>query len=139
LRQRFNIGLVTIFSQAIQITLVALMLTGFFVLFGVLAIPEQTVLAWTALDDVQVFGRVGVGGRELVLSEPLVRVSAFLGAFTGMYFTVQLSTDAGYREEFAEDVGPQLRQALAVRCVYRRVLADAATMERTAGMGEPRE
>ena len=41
MRQRVNIGLVTIFSQAIQITFVALALTGFFVLFGFLAIPED--------------------------------------------------------------------------------------------------
>jgi hypothetical protein len=39
-----------------------------------------------------------------------------------MYFTVVLSTDATYREEFAEDIGPELRQALAVRRVYRAAL-----------------
>ena len=44
IRQRVNIGLLTIFSQAIQITLVGLGLTGFFVLFGFLAIPEATTL-----------------------------------------------------------------------------------------------
>ena len=54
-----------------------------------------------------------------MITEPLIRVAAFLGAFTAMYFTVLLSTDATYREEFADDVAPQLRQALAVRCVYR--------------------
>ena len=119
-RQRLNIGLVTIFSQAIQVTLVGLTLTGFFVLFGFLAIPESTVQAWTTLESVEVLADVTVGDRVLVLSEPLIRVAAFLGAFTAMYFTVLLSTDANYRDEFAEDVAPQLRQALAVRCVYRR-------------------
>jgi hypothetical protein len=43
----------------------------------------------------------------------------FLGAFAGMYFTVLLSTDDTYRNEFADDVGPEIRQALAVREVYR--------------------
>ncbi len=133
IRQRLNIGLVTVFSQAIQITLVAVILSAFFVLFGVLAIPEDTIVAWTALDDVRTYLRVGVGGRELVLTEPLIRVSAFLGAFTGMYFTVQLSTDASYREEFAEDVAPQLRQALAVRCVYRRALTAGAREDEGRG------
>ena len=123
MRQRLNIGLVTIFSQAIQITLVALTLTGFFVLFGFLAIPQDTVQGWTGLDDVDVLASWTVGGRTLVLTEPLLRVSAFLGAFTGMYFTVLLSTDTVYREEFAEDVAPQLRQALAVRRVYDRTRA----------------
>ncbi len=126
IRQRFNIGMVTIFSQAIQITLVALTLTGFFVLFGVLAIPEDTIAAWTGLETVHVIRQFDLGGRTAVLSEPLIRVAAFLGAFTGMYFTVLLSTDATYREEFAEDVGPQLRQALAVRCVYREARTSVA-------------
>ncbi len=117
-RQRFNIGLVTIFSQAIQITLVALSLTAFFVAFGFLAIPEETIQAWTAVDDVNVLVAWAVGGRTLVITEPLLRVAAFLGTFSGMYFTVLLSTDATYREEFAEDVAPELRQALAVRRTY---------------------
>ena len=55
--------------------------------------------------------------------EPLLRVAGFLGAFAGMYFTVVLSTDATYREEFAEDIGPDLHQALAMRVLYRMALA----------------
>ena len=118
-RQRVNIGLLTVFSQAIQVTLVGLGLTGFFVLFGFLAIPEATAASWTTLDDLHVLVAWRVGGRTLVISDPLLRVAGFLGAFGAMYFTVLLSTDATYREEFADDVAPQLRQALAVRCVYR--------------------
>lgn len=118
-RQRVNIGLVSVFSQAILITFVAVVLTAFFTLFGLLAIPEATAASWTQLADVKVFAHWHVGGRTLVLSEPLLRVAGFLGAFTGMYFTVVLGTDATYRDEFAEDAGPQIRQALAVRLAYR--------------------
>lgn len=117
-RQRFNAGLVAVFSQAQQITLVAVLLSGFYVLFGVLAISEATTRSWSGLEHVHVLLRLHLDGRELVLTEPLLRVAGFLGAFTGMYFTVVLSTDATYRDEFAEDVGPQIRQALAVRTAY---------------------
>ncbi len=119
LRQRFNIGLVVLFGQALQITLVTVALTGFFVLFGFFAVSEMTASGWTRLDDVHVFGTATLGGRPLVLSEPLLRVSAFLGAFSGMYFTVVLTTDETYRTEFADDIGPQVREALAVRTAYR--------------------
>lgn len=117
-RQRFNAGLVAVFSQAQQITLVALLLSAFYVVFGLLAISEATTRSWSGLTEVHVLLRLHLDGRELVITEPLLRVAGFLGAFTGMYFTVVLSTDATYREEFAEDVGPQIRQALAVRSAY---------------------
>lgn len=118
-RQKLNVGLVTVFSQALQITFVALLLTSFFVLFGFLAIPEGTTSGWTGLEPVHVLVSWDVGDRTLVISEPLLRVAGFLGAFTGMYFTVVLSTDATYRDEFAEDVAPQIREALVVRLAYR--------------------
>ena len=85
---------------------------------SLLAISEATTSSWSGLADVHVLFRLHLDGRELVITEPLLRVAGFLGAFTGMYFTVVLSTDATYREEFAEDVGPQIRQALAVRAAY---------------------
>jgi hypothetical protein len=122
MRQRLNIGLVAIFSQAIQITGMALAMFGFFVLFGFLAIGADTTAGWTG-DPVHILADVTVGGRRLVLSEALLRVAGFLGAFAGMYFTVVSSTDATYREEFAEDIGPELHQVLAMRLVYRRALA----------------
>lgn len=118
-RERLNVGLVQLFPQALQITFVAVLLTAFFVLFGFLAIPEDTTASWTGLADVHVYATWTVSGRDLVLTEPLLRVAGFLGAFTGMYFTVVLSTDATYRDEFAEDVAPEVRQTLAVRCAYR--------------------
>lgn len=119
-RQKLNVGLVTVFSQSLQITFVALLLTMFFAVFGFLAIPETTMQAWTGLDTVNVLADWTISGRDLVVTEPLLRVAGFLGAFTGMYFTVVLSTDDTYRDEFAEDVAPQIRQALAVRVAYLR-------------------
>jgi hypothetical protein len=117
-RQRLNVGLVTVFSQALQVSLVSLVLALFFVVFGFLAIPVETTASWTGLREVHTLLTWHLDGRDLVITEPLLRVAGFLGAFTGMYFTVVLSTDATYRDEFAEDVGPQIRQALAVRIAY---------------------
>ena len=105
---------------------------GFFVLFGFLAIPVETASGWTTIEDVHTFATWQVGGRALVLTEPLLRVAGFLGAFTGMYFTVVLSTDSTYREEFAEDLGPELRSAFAVRALYRRVLSMVAPSARAS-------
>ena len=119
IRQRLNIGLVVLFGQALQITLVTASLTAFFVGFGFFGITESTAMGWTRLEDINVLFDTSFGGRTLVLSEPLIRVAAFLGAFSGMYFTVVLTTDDTYRTEFSEDVGPEIREALAVRTAYR--------------------
>jgi len=119
IRQRLNIGLVVLFGQALQITLVTATLTAFFVGFGFIGITADTASGWTGLDELNVLFDAGFGGRTLVLSEPLIRVSVFLGAFSGMYFTVVLTTDDTYRTEFSDDVGPEIRQALAVRTAYR--------------------
>ena len=121
-RQRVNIGLVSVFSQAILITMVAVALAAFFMLFGLLAIPTGTTADWTQVPEVHVLAHMHLGGRSLALSEPLLRVSGFLGAFTGMYFTVVLGTDSTYRNEFTKDAAPQIRQALAVRLAYRHTL-----------------
>jgi hypothetical protein len=118
-RERFNIGLVSVFSQGLQVTLVVAAIFGFFVLFGFLAIGEAASKTWTQTD---VHVLLSADGGRLVLTEELVRVAGFLAAFTGMYFTVVLSTDATYREEFAEDVAPQVRQAFAVRIAYLHAL-----------------
>ena len=127
-RQRANLALVAIFSQALQITVVALLLTSFFTLFGFLAISQQTTDLWIAPNTADVLVSLRLGDRTLVVSEPLLRVAGFLGAFSGMYFTVLLSTDSTYRDEFADDVTPQLREALAVRVAYlaHRQRIDAA-------------
>lgn len=118
-RQRLNIGLVVLFGQALQITLVTAALTAFFVGFGFFAVTATTAEGWTRVDDINVLISTDLGGRTLVLSEPLLRVATFLGAFSGMYFTVVLTTDDTYRSEFSEDVGPEIREALAVRTAYR--------------------
>jgi hypothetical protein len=117
-RQRFNIGLIVLFGQALQITLVVVALTAFFVFFGVMAITADTITNWTGLDTISVIADIGFGNRTLVLTEPLIRVSVFLGAFSGMYFTVVLTTDETYRNEFSSDIGPEIRQILAVRTAY---------------------
>lgn len=131
MRQRLNIGLVVLFGQALQITLVTAALTAFFVGFGFFGITASTSLGWTRLEDLNVLFDASFGGRTLILSEPLIRVSVFLGAFSGMYFTVVLTTDDTYREEFSDEIGPEIREALAVRTAYRVTRGSYRTSELT--------
>jgi len=57
-------------------------------------------------------------GEQFAVTSSLLRVSGFLAALSGFYFTVYVITDSTYREEFFEDVVSDVRESIAVRSVY---------------------
>jgi hypothetical protein len=116
-RQRGNVLLVALFSQGIQIVLVTILLGGFFVVFGLLTITPTVIESWIGHPG-DVLVTLTLGGRDVQLTAELLKISAFLGAFSGLYFTVVLVTDATYREEFFDQILAELRQTFAVRAVY---------------------
>lgn len=126
-RERANLALVSLVGQGLQITVVAVLLTLFFVIFGFVAVTPATTATWIGSPDINELWGVNVGSQRLVITESLLRVAGFLGAFSGMYFTVVLATDGSYQTAFRDDIGPQIRQALAVRLVARqRSIPDAS-------------
>jgi hypothetical protein len=122
-RQWFNVSLVTLFTQAMQITFVALAMFIVLLAFGFIAIhlPTQTSFVGAA-ERVEVLATLNLGKEELVITSVVLRVCGFLATFAGFYFTVYLATDATYRDEFRTDIVPEVRQAFAVRTAYRSCL-----------------
>jgi hypothetical protein len=118
--QRLNVSLVALFSQGLQIALVSCLVTAFFVVFGLLTITPDIVESWLGHGGDELFA-VGLGGRDLHATAELLKLSTFLGAFSGLYFTVVLVTDETYRSEFRKDILDELRQTFAVRVVYLRL------------------
>jgi hypothetical protein len=112
-----NIALEMLVTQAIQVMLVAVAVGGFLTTFGLLAIDREIVESWTG-DPAHALWAPTLGGRELLLSEELLRVGGFLAAFVGLYFTVYLVTDPTYREQFRDEVVADVRGALAARACY---------------------
>ena len=60
------------------------------------------------------------------MTSSLLRVSAFLAAFTGLYFAVSIIEDTMYHRVFFDRIGTDVRQALAVRLVYRTIKEHAS-------------
>ena len=118
--QRLNVSLVALFSQGLQIALVTVLVSAFFVVFGLLTITPGILESWLGHAGDELFA-VGLGGRDLRATAELLKLSAFLGAFSGLYFTVVLVTDETYRSEFRKDILDELRQTFAVRVVYLRL------------------
>ncbi len=125
-RAEWNVGLLLFMTQAIQIALVAAVITVFYLVFGLLTVREATLLQWTTVSELTRSADWAVHwsvlGGELVFTRQLVLVSAFIGMMSGLQFAVQIVTDDAYRGEFAEEMTAEVREALAVRAVYLRTL-----------------
>lgn len=136
-RQRGNLLLVLLFSQAVQVLLVSVAMTLFFFVFGLIAIRPEAVAAWLpeseasgVLLGAEVHARWTWFERELVVSRALLQLSVLLGAMSGFYFTVHVITDSTYREEFFTEVVEDIRQSLGVRMVYLALRADRTASDR---------
>lgn len=117
-RQRGNVALVLMFSQAVQVVAVAAAIGGFFVAFGLLTMAPETIAAWTGQAPHRITPLWRPWDREVVLTHELLRVAFFLASFTAFYFTVYALTDATYRAEFYDEVVGDVREAFAVRAAY---------------------
>ncbi|MGB9012946.1 MAG: hypothetical protein WCB95_08845 [Aeromicrobium sp.] len=113
---RVNLVLMMLFSQAIQVLLLAAGLFAFFVAFGALTIPESTIEAWTGQPVSSLPSAIG---RSMPVTNDLIQVSVFLAAFSGLYFTVSAVTDENYRRQFFSGLAAQLERAIAVHTVYQ--------------------
>jgi hypothetical protein len=127
-RQWGNAGLVVLFTQGLRVAFAAALIGGFFVAFGTLAMDPATVASWIGADP-QVLATIGFFGSEMVVTAEVIRVSAFLAGFAGLYFSVYLATDPTFREEFFEDVRTELRESFAVRVVYLDLVGAAPARE----------
>jgi hypothetical protein len=112
-RQRFNVGLVMFVSHALQVLVVSLAVGVFFVAFGLLATPGTLLQTWVGQPPDEVLTVAGVR----VYAE-LLRVSAAIAAFSGLYYAIAVLTDATYREEFLSELEGSMRETFAARAEY---------------------
>jgi len=120
-RQWVNLGLVVLFSQALQAIFVSVMVFAFLFSFGFLVATEPTTEGFVGAAP-HVLAHLDLWGRQMVITEDLLRVTGFLAVFSGFYFAVASLTDSTYKEEFLAEVLGEMREALAVRAVYLAAL-----------------
>lgn len=121
---RGNLTLRLVVGLSAQVLLVTGLIFGFYVLFGVLTVREDTILQWTTLDDTGsvTLASLTVGSERIVLSALHLVTAGIVAAFSGLQFAVSLVTDENYRAEFVEDSNDEVREALAVRAAYISLL-----------------
>lgn len=123
-RHRLNLGIVLFVAQALQVLVVSLMIGLFFVVLGALIITPETTATWTHQAARSVL-EIELAGETFHVTEELLRVAAAIAAFSGLYFTISVLTDATYREEFLEELAEELRGVLRTRQEYLRLLTDS--------------
>ena len=103
--ERWNLILVLVIIQSVQVLLLTLAVFGFLVLFGSLIMTEPVMDSWLERPI------------EGVTPE-LIQVATFLAAFSGLYLTVSTVTDETYREQFFGSVLREMERAVGLRAVY---------------------
>jgi hypothetical protein len=118
-RERVNLGLMLFLGQAVQVLLVTVAIGAFYLAFGLLALPWETLKGWLGHAPEQLTPWSVAGNH---LSREMLVGALLVAAVSGLQFTVAALTDATYREEFYAEVTRDLRTALAVRTLYRSYL-----------------
>jgi hypothetical protein len=115
--QRANLSLLILVSQLVQSVFVGVLVAGFLVAVGLIAIPVTVQERWIG-DAVRAAATVnGPVGTFLLTSELLI-VSGMLGAIVGLYFTGLSLTDAAFRRDYFARVIAEVERIAAVRAVY---------------------
>lgn len=117
--QRRNLMLMLFVAQAIQMLSLVLIVFGFFVVFGSIAIRPAVIETWVG-------SAPHFTGPFHLISDELFSVAVFLSGFAGLYFTVQAVIDDTYRREFFTRIEDDLQQAIGVRKVYVALRAHLA-------------
>lgn len=115
--QRLNLSVLVLLGQLIQSTFVALVVAGFLVVIGVLALPASLQQVWIGA-EVTELATFDFLSETRVLSQELVTTSILLGSVVGLYFTGLAVTDSGYRTAHFDRLVDEVRQLLSAHAFY---------------------
>jgi hypothetical protein len=116
-RERANLVVISVLAQVITAAVVGVIIAAFFIVLGVITIDKVALISWVGPNP-SIIASWTLAGHHYVLSNEMLRVSAFLGAFTGFYFIVTSSTDEAMRADLAAGHQRHVRTCLAVRHAY---------------------
>ena len=103
--ERWNLILVLMIVQTVQVVLLSLTVFAFLMLLGSITMTEPVLNTWQT-------------SPEFPPSRALLQVSVFLASFSGLYLMVSTVTDEDYRAQFFGGVTRELERAVGVRAVY---------------------
>ncbi len=119
--EQANVVAVMMVSQAIQVVIFTTGLFVFFLTLGVIAIPDDVTVLWSAEQQCAVGEPPCAGtwfGIHVPVPQTVVHTSLFVAVLSGLYFTVSTSVDPLYRQRFFDPLVADVAVSLAGRDAY---------------------
>lgn len=119
--ERVNVIFVLAGSQLAQITVVAALTAGIYVVLGLIVLTPELLKEWarSASDNATVLG------LTVPVPDSLIHLCLFLGALTFMYISARAAGDDEYRSSFVAPLIDDLHATLTARNRYRNHMANA--------------
>ena len=121
LAEQINVVAVMVVSQAIQVVLFTAGLFAFFLALGIIAVPDDVTVLWSAEAACPVGEPPCAGtwfGVHIPIPQTVVHTSLFVAVLSGLYFTVSTSVDPLYRQRFFDPLISDVAVSLAGRDAY---------------------
>jgi len=119
--EQFNVVAVMVVSQAIQVVFFTTGVFAFFLALGVIAVPDDVAVLWSAEQACSVGQPPCAGtwfGVHVPVPQTIVHMSLIVAVLSGLYFTVSTSTDPLYRQRFFDPLIADVAVSLAGRDAY---------------------
>ena len=125
LAEQVNVVAVMVVSQAIQVVFFTAGLFAFFLALGIVAIPDDVTVLWSAEESCPVGEPPCAGtwfGVHIPIPQTVVHTSLIVAVLSGLYFTVSTSVDPLYRQRFFDPLVSDVATSLAGRDAYREMM-----------------
>lgn len=119
--EQINVVAVMVVAQAIQVVFFTTGLFAFFLALGIIAIPDEVAVLWSAEQSCAVGQPPCAGtwfGVHVPIPQTIVQMSLFVAVLSGLYFTVSTSVDPLYRQRFFDPLIADVAVSLAGRDAY---------------------
>ena len=119
---RINVSVALLVALGVRVLAVGVSVGAAFLVFGLLIVDRELTTEWVGAAP-HVLLSLEVSGREVVVTEALVRVATILGGFAALYFAAVALGEERYRRDFLDDELERFGGAMAAWCYYRGALA----------------
>jgi hypothetical protein len=119
--EQVNVVAVMVVAQAIQVVLFTTGLFAFFLVLGIVSVPDDVAVLWSSEQSCPIGEPPCPGtwfGVHVPVPQTIVHMSLLVAVLSGLYFTVSTSVDPLYRQRFFDPLIADVAVSLAGRDAY---------------------